>query len=62
MSPEAREILSGLLIKDPTKRLGGGPEDAEEIKSHDFFKDIAWADLEAKKVNILWNQCLIEVN
>lgn len=51
MSPEAREILSGLLIKDPAKRLGGGPEDAEEIKSHDFFKDIAWADLEAKKVD-----------
>lgn len=50
MSPEAREILSGLLIKDPTKRLGGGPEDAEEIKSHDFFKDIAWADLEDKKL------------
>ena len=50
MSQEARELLSGLLIKDPKERLGGGPEDALEIINHAFFKNINWQDLEAKKV------------
>ena len=50
MSQEARELLSGLLIKDPKERLGGGPEDALEIMNHAFFKNINWQDLEAKKV------------
>ena len=51
MSQEARELLSGLLVKDPKERLGGGPEDALEIMNHAFFKNINWQDLEAKKVN-----------
>ena len=42
--------MSGLLIKDPKERLGGGPEDALEIINHAFFKNINWQDLEAKKV------------
>ena len=50
MSQEARELLSGLLVKDPKERLGGGPEDALEIMNHAFFKNINWQDLEAKKV------------
>jgi len=50
MSQEARELLSGLLIKDPKERLGGGPEDALEIMNHAFFKNINWQDLEAKKI------------
>jgi hypothetical protein len=31
-----------LLIKNPHKRLGAGPRDAEEIKEHPFFKGINW--------------------
>jgi hypothetical protein len=27
-----------LLTKDPSKRLGSGKTDAEEIKKHPFFK------------------------
>ena len=50
MSQEARELLSGLLIKDPKERLGGGPEDALEIMNHAFFRNINWQNLEAKKV------------
>ena len=42
--------MSGLLVKDPKERLGGGPEDALEIMNHAFFKNINWHDLEAKKV------------
>jgi serine/threonine protein kinase len=50
MSQEARDLLGGLLVKDPAKRLGGGPEDAKEIKSHIFFASIDWIALEQKKV------------
>ncbi|EFJ21529.1 hypothetical protein SELMODRAFT_106784 [Selaginella moellendorffii] len=38
---EASDLISKLLAKDPTKRLGcqGG---AEEIKSHAFFRGVDW--------------------
>lgn len=51
LSAEARDLLSGLLIKDPSKRLGGGPEDAKEIERHPFFSCINWRELEQKRVN-----------
>lgn len=50
ISAEARGLLSGLLVKDPLKRLGGGPEDANEIKQHIFFSPINWTDLEGRKI------------
>lgn len=50
LSEQARDLLAGLLIKDPLKRLGGGPEDAKEIMVHPFFSSISWRDLEQKKI------------
>jgi len=50
LSMEAKSLLSGLLIKQPLKRLGGGPEDAAEIKSHQFFVNVNWSDLLEKKI------------
>ncbi|XP_046981680.1 RAC serine/threonine-protein kinase [Schistocerca americana] len=50
ISNDARDLLSGLLVKDPTKRLGGGPEDAKEIMAHPFFRSINWNDLVQKKI------------
>jgi len=50
LSAAAKSLLSGLLIKDPKQRLGGGPDDAQEIMSHVFFSSINWLDLEQKKV------------
>ncbi|XP_037499169.1 ribosomal protein S6 kinase alpha-5 isoform X2 [Rhipicephalus sanguineus] len=47
---DIRDFIQKLLIKDPRKRLGGGIEDAEEIKRHRFFKAINWDDLAAKKI------------
>jgi serum/glucocorticoid-regulated kinase 2 len=44
----ARSILSGLLTRDPTQRLGVSGADA--IKRHPFFAEIDWALLLAKKV------------
>ncbi|GAB1297708.1 Ribosomal protein S6 kinase alpha-5 [Apodemus speciosus] len=50
MSTVAKDLLQRLLMKDPKKRLGCGPRDAEEIKEHLFFEKINWDDLAAKKV------------
>ena len=58
MSQEARDLLGGLLVKDPAKRLGGGPDDAKEIKSHIFFASIDWVALEQKKVGNVLNRSL----
>merc|ERR1712062_943010 len=51
ISAEARDLLLGLLVKDPAKRLGGGPTDAKEIKGHAFFENISWDELEQKKIS-----------
>lgn len=38
MSALAKDLLQRLLMKDPKKRLGCGPRDADEIKEHLFFQ------------------------
>uniref|UniRef100_A0A673CB84 non-specific serine/threonine protein kinase n=1 Tax=Sphaeramia orbicularis TaxID=375764 RepID=A0A673CB84_9TELE len=50
LSADAKSLLSGLLIKDPNKRLGGGPDDAKEIMRHSFFIGIDWQDVYDKKL------------
>jgi protein-serine/threonine kinase len=49
-SPEARLILTQLLERDPTKRLGSGSTDATDIQEHPFFRNINWADLRSGKM------------
>lgn len=50
ISNEAKDMLGGLLIKNPSKRLGGGPNDAKDIMNHPFFSSIDWSDLVQKKI------------
>jgi len=50
MSQEARDLLGGLLVKDPSRRLGGGRTDAREIMDHVFFSSIDWNLLVQKKI------------
>ncbi|XP_062945175.1 ribosomal protein S6 kinase alpha-5 isoform X2 [Cynocephalus volans] len=50
MSALAKDLIQRLLMKDPKKRLGCGPRDADEIKEHLFFQKMNWDDLAAKKV------------
>ncbi|XP_072368866.1 RAC-gamma serine/threonine-protein kinase isoform X5 [Scyliorhinus torazame] len=50
LSSDAKSLLSGLLIKDPNKRLGGGPDDAKDIMQHSFFTGINWQDVYDKKL------------
>lgn len=45
LSSRAQGVLRGLLTRDPTKRLGSGPADAEDIKVHPFFSEINWDKL-----------------
>lgn len=49
MSSDARSIITGLLQRDPSRRLGAGG--AEEIKRHPFFaKHIDWQKLMQRKI------------
>merc|ERR1712013_658705 len=36
----AKSMLSAMLHRDPTKRLGGGPTDGYEVKNHTFFQNV----------------------
>ena len=49
-SAEAKDFLQKILVQDPAARLGGGPEDLEEMKKHPFFASIDWDALLARKV------------
>lgn len=44
-SIEAKNLLKGLLERDPSKRLGSTEEDAKELKSHVWFASIDWVKL-----------------
>lgn len=42
--------MNQLLKKDPLKRLGASTNDAEEVKSHQYFKNVDWDDVLNKKI------------
>ncbi|TPX49164.1 hypothetical protein SeMB42_g02712 [Synchytrium endobioticum] len=42
MQKDAVTLLQKLLCKDPSRRLGAGKADAEDIKKHPFFKGVDW--------------------
>ncbi|KAK0537256.1 Serine/threonine kinase [Tilletia horrida] len=50
MPRDSVSILQKLLTRDPARRLGSGPTDAEEIKAHPFFRDVNWDDVYHKRV------------
>ena len=50
MSFTVQDFIRRLLVKDPRKRLGGGPGDAMELKRHLFFKDLNWHALANKQI------------
>lgn len=57
LTPRSVSLLRGLLTRDPRKRLGSGPTDAEMIKSHAFFaeNDIDWERLATGERAPPWN-------
>jgi len=50
MPRDAVSILQKLLTRDPTRRLGSGQNDAEDIKRHPFFKDTNFVDVYHKRI------------
>ncbi|GJJ68187.1 serum/glucocorticoid-regulated kinase 2 [Entomortierella parvispora] len=48
VAPDARDLLSALLTRDPNQRLGNNGSSA--IKQHPFFKPISFPHLMAKKI------------
>jgi serine/threonine protein kinase len=47
ISADAKSLLSGLLTRDPEKRLGSGPEGGAAIKGHPWFRKFEWTRLDA---------------
>lgn len=51
LGPDAKDLLTRLLRKDPAKRLGASsPKDLAIIKKHRFFKKIDWARLAKREL------------
>ncbi|GFY77115.1 ribosomal protein S6 kinase beta-1 [Trichonephila inaurata madagascariensis] len=50
ISRDARDLMRRLMRRPVSQRLGSGPDDAEPIKIHPFFRNVNWDDLLAKKV------------
>ncbi|KAI2623032.1 kinase-like protein [Hypomontagnella submonticulosa] len=51
LSPDAKDLMTRLLKKDPTKRLGSNmPRDLQMIKKHRFFRKIDWKKLAAREM------------
>jgi len=50
LSEAARDLCKKLLEKDPSKRLGSGERDAQDIKEHPWFECINWQAIYEKKV------------
>ncbi|KAH8891058.1 kinase-like protein [Thozetella sp. PMI_491] len=51
LSPDAKDLLTRLLRKEPAKRLGYNmPKDLAIIKKHRFFRRIDWKALAAREV------------
>ena len=48
-SPVAADLITRLLCKDPSKRLGSGGD--QEIKAHPWFREINWEMLELKQIH-----------
>ena len=49
LSSDAKDFIIKLLNKNPSKRLGAGKTDAEELKNHDFFSGVNWENVLKRK-------------
>ncbi|CZR70207.1 probable protein kinase [Phialocephala subalpina] len=51
LGPDAKDLLTRLLRKEPNKRLGANmPKDLQTIKKHRFFRKIDWKKLAKREV------------
>lgn len=54
LSQDCKDLIAGLLEKDPKKRIGS-QADSLEVMNHPFFKDINWTALLSKKLEPPYN-------
>lgn len=50
ISPVGRSLISKLLNRDPSRRLGGGPNGGRDIMAHPFYESIDWDKLMRKEI------------
>ncbi|KAG8192673.1 hypothetical protein JTE90_009701 [Oedothorax gibbosus] len=50
VTADSRDLIRKLLRRPVNQRLGSGPEDAEAIKRHPFFKTVNWDDVMSRKL------------
>lgn len=61
LGPDAKDILTRLLRKEPHKRLGGTTsKGVKELKAHRFFKKIDWKKLERREMEPVSIKCLFD--
>lgn len=46
LSTDAFGLVSFLLEKDSSKRVGNSSEDVEKLKKHKFFESVNWAEIQ----------------
>lgn len=54
LSEPARTLLSGLLTKEPKRRIGSSEKDAREVMAHPFFVHVDWVSLVEKRLPPPW--------
>lgn len=52
-SEDARDLVLGLLVTEPSARLGAGPKGLQELKGHPFFAGIDWSTLRSTEAPAL---------
>lgn len=45
LTPDARDLIRRLMKRQVSQRLGSGPSDGLEVRSHPFFKNVNWKDV-----------------
>lgn len=51
LTPEARDLIRRLMKRQVSQRLGSGPADGLEVRSHAFFKNVNWEDVFARRLD-----------
>jgi serine/threonine protein kinase len=54
VSPNAKDLILGLLDRNPVERLGGGEDDFREIQGHPFFAGLNWSAVERRQIRPEW--------
>jgi p70 ribosomal S6 kinase len=62
LSTSAQSLLKGLLIRDPKKRLGGGPDGSKAVLEHPFFRPINWDRLKRHEIPSPFKPTIREVS